>query len=291
MIERSSNTDLSANLALPSVRVLWESASPVAVLALRASLEETSTRETEFAEFGRVTRDGTARTGTLGGAWTRNLTAAASLELAASHARVSYDTSTLVDYNETGGSVSYRFESSANSRYSLSARASHLNPKEGGETASRGEFEVGYEADISEGVTLNATAGAVRTDALRKKTDPVGSLRFTYSGERLGYVLAWSRDVSASGSLGGYARSESLDASLTYPFTLNTSLSLGSRHVRSLEADREAGATAYARIRSELTRFWALTMGLEHQRAMPFGGPTARGTSVTVGLIYAHPDF
>ena len=67
MIERSSNTDLSANRTLPSVRVLWESSSPVDVFGLRASLEEASTRETEFAEFGRVTRDSTQRTGTLGG--------------------------------------------------------------------------------------------------------------------------------------------------------------------------------------------------------------------------------
>ena len=291
MIERSSNTDLSANRTLPSVRALWESSSPIDVFALRASLEESSTRETEFAEFGRVTLDSTQRTGTLGGTWTRNLTLGSSLELAMSHARVSYDTPPLVDYSETLGSMAYRFESSAVSRYSLSASASRLKPSGGGESASRGELGVGYEVDLSEAVTLNASAGAVRIAAAGNKTDPVGDLRLTYTGERIGYAVAWSREVSAVGSLGGYTRSENFDASMTYPFSIDTSLSLGFENARSLEADRDTGALAYARTRTALSRFWAFTMGFEHRRAKSGGGPTARGNSVVVGLVYSHPDF
>ncbi|MGB4347239.1 MAG: hypothetical protein WBJ21_12685 [Burkholderiaceae bacterium] len=290
MIEKSGNIDLSASRTLPSVRVLWESSSPVATFGLRASLEEASTRETEFAEFGRVTLDSSQRTGTLGGEWTRNLTAESSIELGVSHARVSYDTPLLLDYSESLGSVAYRFESSANAAYSLSASASRLNPEAGGESASRGELGLGYEVDISEGVSLNATAGAVRINALRKKTVPVGALSVAYRGERIGYAAAWSREVSAGGSLGGYTRSDGFEASVTYPFTANTSLALGVAHARSLEADGDAGVSAYARIRSELTRFWAFTMGFEQRRAMPFGRPTARGNSVAVGLVYAHPD-
>lgn len=290
-IERSSNTDLSANRTLPSVRVLWESSSPVAVFGLRASLEEASTRETEFAEFGRVTRDSTQRTGTLGGTWTRNLTAGSTLELAAAHARVNYDIPLLVDYGETRGSVAYRFESSANSRYSLSAGASRLNPVGGGESTSRGDLGLGYEVDISEVVTLNAAAGAVRTSTPQSKTNPVGALRLTYRGERLEYAVAWSRAVSVGDSLRGYTRSETFEASLTYPFTANTSLSLGIDHARSLDEDRDSGATAFARIRSQLTRSWAFTMGLEQRRAMPSSGPTARGNVAALGLVYTHPDI
>jgi hypothetical protein len=291
MIERSSNTDLSASRTLPSVRVLWESSDPVSVFGLHALLEEVSTRETEFAEFGRVTLDSTQRTGMLGGTWNRNLTAGSSLVLAASHARVSYDTPLSVDYNETRGSAAYRFESSANSRYLLSAVVARLNPDGGGESASLGELGLSYEVDLREGVTMTAKAGVAHTNAQRNKTDPVGALRLAYAGERVGYAVGWSRDVSASASLGGYARSESLDASFSYPFSIDTSLSLGFIHARSLDEDRDAGATAYARIRSELTRLWAFTFGLEHRRAMPSGGPTARGNMVAFGLVYSHPDF
>lgn len=291
MIERSSNTDLSASRTLPSVGLLWEHSGPVDVVALRATVEEASTRETEFAEFGRVTQDSTQRTAMVRGTWTRNLSAGTSVELAASHARLSYDQPLLVDYTETLGSVLYRIESSASSRYSLSASAARLNPDGGGEGASRRQLGVGYEVDLREGLTLNATTGAVRSTAPRKKTVPVGALRLTYRGERIGYQLAWARDVSTGASLGGYMRSQGFEASLTYPFTASTSLSIGFNRVQSLEDDRDAGATAYARIRSELTRFWTFTMGLEQRRSMPFARPTAQGHSVAVGLVYAHPDF
>ncbi len=291
MIEKSGNTDLSANRTLPSVRVLWESSTPVAVFALRASLEEASTRETEFAEFGRVTRDSTERMGTLGGTWTRNMTASSSLEFAASYARVSYDTPLLVDYSETRGSLTQRVDLSANSRYSLLASMARLNPDRAGESASRGELGLGYEVDISEQLALNATGGAVRLSGPRRSTHFVGGVRLAREGERLGYAVSWSRNVLASGSLGGYVRSENVDASLTYPFSINTSLSVGIGHARSLERDRDAGVTAYARVRSELTRFWALTLGLEHRRSMPFGALTARGNLVAVGLVYTDSEF
>ncbi len=204
---------------------------------------------------------------------------------------MNYDTPSLVDYRETLGSVVYRIESSARSRYEFSASASRLNPEEDSQSTSRGEISLGYQADLSEVVTLNATLGAVRTSELRSKTNPVGALRIAYTGERAGYALGWSRNVSVGGSVRGYTRSETVDTSLTYPFTANTSLSFGFNQARSLEADREKGSTVYARIRSELTRFWVFTVGLENRRAKSSGAPTASGNSLALGLAYTHPDF
>lgn len=291
LIEKSSDTALSANRTLPSVRVLWENSSPVAILGLRASWEEASTRETEFAEFGRVTLDSKERTGAVGGTWTYNLTAGTALELDLSHDRVTYDTPLLVNHRETSGSVAYRISASANSRYRLTAGVSRLTPDGDRERQSRSELGAGYERDISEGLVLNATAGAVRTNTVRGKTAPVGALRLTYTGERIGYAFAWSRDVSADGSVAGYTRSQVLDASASYPLSIDTSLSLGISHAQSLDGDRDAGSAVYARIQTELTRFWTLSMGLEQRRAKPAAGPTAKGHSVAIGLVYSHPDF
>ena len=291
MVEKSSNTDLSANRTLPSVRLLWENASPVEVFGLRASLEEASTRETEFAELGRVTLDTTQRTGTLGGSWTRNLTERSVIELAASHARVGYDTASIVDYSETRGSLEYRFELSPSSRYSLTSIAARLKPSGGGASVSRSEFGLGYEIDLRQDVTLNARVGVAHINAPVGKTDPVGALRIAYTGERVGYALEWARDVSLGGTSGGYTRSETFGGSFNYPFTVDTSLALGFSQARSFEADRDVGVTVYARIRSELSRFWAFTMGLEHRRAKSSGTPSVSGNALAVGFVYAHPDF
>jgi hypothetical protein len=263
----------------------------VAVFGLRASLEEASTRETEFAEFGRVALDSKERTGTVGGTWTYNLSADTALALDLSHDRVTYDTPLLVNHRETTGSIAYRISASSNTRYSLTAGASRLTPDGDRERESRSELGLGYERDLSEGLVMNATAGAVRINTASGKTAPVGELRLTYTGERIGYSVSWSRDVSADAAVGGYTRSQVLDASATYPLTIDTSFSLGVSHARSLDGTRDTGSMAYARIQSELTRFWTLSLGLEQRRAKPAGGPAAKGHSVALGLVYSHPDF
>lgn len=291
LIERSNDTSLSANRTLPNVRVLWESSSPVVVQSVHASLEEESTRETEFVELGKVILDSTRRTGTIGGKLIRQVSAESTLEMAVSHARVSYNAPLLVDYSETRGSVAYGFQSSAVARHSFTASVEGMNPDGAHVNASRVGLVLGREMDVSDRVTLGTTVGAAWTSSPRRTTDLLASLRLVHEGERIDYSVAWSRDVRSSGSVGGYVRSQNFDASATIPFSSNNTLSLGVGHAMSLEADREAGATAYARFRSELTRFWALTMGLEHRQSLPSGRPSARSSAVNLGLVYAHPDF
>lgn len=297
LIERSSDTDLSAQRSLPSVGVLWESSSPTGVLGLRGSLAEASTRETEFAEFGRVALDSTQRTGSVGATWARELTLNSSLELAVNHARVSYDTPLLSDYNETGISAQYRWQQHANSRYSLTASSARLRREgdvsDGDERAriSRSGIQLGYETDLSAGLTLGAHLGAVRTGSPDSRTGSVGGLRLVHEGERLSYALDWARDVSADGTPRGYTRADALGVTLTYPFSVNTSLSVGASHARTLDGAGDEGTTAFARVRSDLTAFWAFTAGLEHRRARSSGSPSVQGHSVSLGLVYTHPDF
>lgn len=290
-IERSSNTNLSANRELPRASVLWQNTGQLAVLELRASLEEASTRETEFADFGRVTLDSTERTGTLGARWTRDLTAQSRLELSALHRQVDYDAPLLVDFSETQGSAVYGFEPSDVVRYTATLGVARLNPEGGGESASRTGIGVGYQRDLTEELTVNANVGAVRVTLPQRKTFGIAGLRLGYEGERIGYTVSWSREVSAGGSVGGYERSEAYDASVSYPWSATTSLSVGAGRTRSLEADRNIGTTAYARVRSELTQFWALTFGLESRRAKPPGRPSASSNSAVVGLVYQNPNF
>ncbi|MBA4264256.1 MAG: hypothetical protein C0453_04175 [Comamonadaceae bacterium] len=297
LIERSSDTDLSAQRSLPSVGVLWESSSPTGVLGLRASLAEASTRETEFAEFGRVALDSTQRTGAVGATWARELSLTSGMELAVNHARVRYDTPLLRDYNETGASAQYRWQQHANRRYSLTVNTAQLR-REGeliGEDErnriSRNGIQLGYEADLSEGLTLGAHLGAVRTGSPDSRTRSVGGLRLAHEGERLAYAFEWGRDVSADGTPRGYSRADTISALITYPFSVNTSLSVGASHARSLDGARDQGTTAFARIRSDLTPFWAFTAGVEHRRARSGESPSAQGHSVSLGLVYTHPDF
>jgi hypothetical protein len=295
LIERSSNTALSAHRSLPSVGVLWEGRGPTSVIGLRASLEEVSTRETEFADFGRVALDSTQRTASLGASWAKELSERTDLELTVFHTRVVFDTPLSRDYEETGASVLYRWLQSTNSRFALTASTVQQRQEADGagigeNNISRTGLVLGYEVDLSEGLTLGANAGVVRSGT-DSRTHSVGGVRLAREGERLAYTLQWARDVSADGTARGYTRAETFGASLSYPFTVDTSLTLGASRARSLNGARDEGALVYAQIRSELTPFWTLTAGLEHRRARSVGAPVARGHAVTLGLIYMHPDF
>lgn len=291
LVERSSKTELSADRELPRASLLWQNTSAVSVFQLNASFEEASTRETEFADFGRVTIDSTSTTGSIGARWTRDLTAESSLDLAMSYRDIGYDSPALVEYSEALASAAYLLRPSANVGYSLTAEVSRLNPDGAARSASRTGLLFGYEREITEDLRLTASAGAVRVNLPQSKTYGVAGLRFAKTGERLGYLVGWSRSVGASGSVGGYERSEAYDASVTYSLTELSSLAIGASRTRSLEGSRDAGSTAYTRIRSELTQFWALTMGLEFRRSDPAGRPSARGHSAIVGLVYENPDF
>lgn len=291
LVERSNRTDLSADRELPRASVLWQNSSAVSVFEVNASLEEASTRETEFAEFGRVTLDSTSRTGQIGTRWTRDLTPASSIDIAAAYRQVNYDSSALVEYAEVLASAAYLFRPSETTTYSLAGDVSRLNPDGTTPSASRAGLLLGYEREITPEQRVNANVGVVRVNLPQKKTYAVGGLRFSHAGERLGYSLGWSRNVGASGAIGGYERSETYDAAMTYPLTELSSLAVGATRSRSLEAARDAGSSVYARVRSELTQFWALTFGLEFRRSEPSGRPSARGHSAVVGLVYENPDF
>jgi len=290
-IERSSNTDRSANRTLPRAGFLWESTGPVSVLALRASAEVASTRETEFAEFGRVARDTNQRIGALGVEWTRNISEGSRWVLGATHRAVSYQGGLFTDFDETSGSAAYSTDLSPTARLSVGTTVATVNPAGLADNSSRAGITVGYETDLSEALLFAANAGFVRTDAATSSTNPVGGLRLTYTGERLRYTLGWTREVSAGGTVVGFTRVQNINASVTLPLSADNDVSFGISHAKLLDGARDAGATAFLRWSSVLSPFWTFTAGLEHRRAMPFTGPTARGQAVILGLTYSHPDF
>ncbi len=295
LIERSSNTDLSANRSLPNVGVRWEGRGPTSTIGLRASLAETSTRETAFTDFGRVAIDSTERTGTIGATWARELTASTSLELETFHSRVEYDTPLLRDYQETGANVRYRWQSNLNHRYSLTGGTVRQRQDRDafgqGNRISRNELILGYEVDLSQSVILTANAGVARTSAVDSRTHAIGGFRLVNEGERLTYSVEWARNVSSDGTVRGFTRADTLGGSIGYFLTADTLFTVGASRARSLDGERDEGTLAYARVRTELTPFWSITGGVQHRRARSAGAPFARGHEVTVGLVYSHPDF
>jgi hypothetical protein len=119
----------------------------------------------------------------------------------------------------------------------------------------------------------------------------VGVVQLLYEGERLGTDMEWSREVGASGAGGGYTLTQGLSWDLSYSLTESTSLTAGSARARVLDIGRGTGGSVGFGVRSELSPFWSMAVRFERVRASTAGGETARGNSVSVGFVYAHPDL
>jgi hypothetical protein len=268
------------------------------VLGLRASFEEASSRSTEFVEFGRVTLDSVQQTGLLSATWSKEMSPTRVLRLATDYVRTRYESPLLESSQEITGSANIRTALDEDAYYSIEGIASKLSVDGPSPSASRAGLVFGYEVSLSDAMVINTGVGVMRSSNVASQTDPVGYLRMSYrGGERTTYELSMERTVGAGGTVGGYARIQAMDASLSYALTENTSVDFGIRRVDSrapeavVGSERSEGSSITARLRSELSQFWAMTFALEQRRQTVAGGRGARGHSVGVGLVYSHPDF
>ncbi|MCU0762424.1 MAG: hypothetical protein ACK40L_02665 [Hydrogenophaga sp.] len=291
VLERSSDTRVSANRADPNISYELELSAPTSVITLNASLEEASSRTTEFLETGRVTEDSTLRTGLAGARWAKQLSESTSLELAGGYSQVRYDTPLLVGYSETRAESSLGWQPADGSRFSLAVAAARLNPDNNAERSRRQGLLVSHERQLSPTFSAQIGVGTVKTSGARAGRDTVGNLQLVYAGERLSSEIEWVREISPSGSVGGYTLSRGVAWGLSYPLTASTTLTSRYSRARSLEIDGSTGQSLAFGLRSELTAFWSMTVRLERARATLASGARANGNAIGIGLVYAHPNL
>jgi hypothetical protein len=293
VLERSSNTALSAHRSDPQLGVDWLWSAPTSQLALRGRLQEEATRTAEFDSTGRVTVDSTRRTGEVGGDWSQDLSPITRLTLGAAHAQVDYETPLLVGYRESSTSATIERSLAEDARISVEARYGRLRPEdlllftEG----TRSSLFLDYETALSELWTAGLGVGRVRTTDETRRNTTVGRLLLTYRGERLSSTLDWHREVAPSGAVGGYARTDGFRWTNGLALTSDTELSVSFARSRSLEEGGSIGRVASIVLRSALTQFWTMSLGYENRQSTPAVGPKARGNAVSIGFSYSHPDF
>lgn len=291
VLERSSNTAISDNRADPNVSLAVERALPVGALGLRASVSESSTREEEFTESGRVTSDATQRNILLDGTWTRELSEVARLEVGLGLAKVRYDTPSFVGYREARTSLGIGYDLMEDTELSATLAAARLTPDQELARSSRRGFAVGLSTRLSQALRVVAEVGTVRTSGLRSSSDPSLSFRMDYEGERLTTALEFARTTSASGSLGGYSGARTVGWTAEYPLSERTSVNLSASRARSLEPGSAVGISLVIGVRQALSEFWSVSGRLGRLESRPTGAGAARSTVAGLILTYSHPDF
>lgn len=291
VLERSSNTAISDNRADPNVSLAVERALPVGALGLRASVSESSTREEEFTESGRVTSDSTQRNILLDGTWTRELSEVARLEVGLGLAKVRYDTPSFVGYREARTSLGIGYDVMEDSELSATFATARLSPDRDLARSSLRSFSVGLSTRLSESLRLVAEAGTVRASGLRSASDPSLAFRVDYEGERLTTGLEFARTTIASGSSGGYSGARTVGWTAEYPLSERTTVNLSASRARSLEPGSAVGISLAIGVRQALSEFWSVSGRLGRLESRPTGAGAARSTVAGLILTYSHPDF
>lgn len=293
VLERSSNTDLSANRSDPRLGLNWQWSTPTSQLDLRGLLQEASTRTSEFDSTGLVTVDSTRRSVEAGADWFLDLSPVTRLALGAARTQVNYETPLLVGYRESSTSAAIERTLAEDVQIRVEARYGLLYPDDLQlfSKGKRSSLFLDYEAALSEFWTVGLGAGRVRSSGETRNSTEVGRLLLSFQGERLRSTLDWRREVAPSGSLGGYGRSDSFRWTNGLVLTSETRLDVSFGQFRSLEERATVGRAASFVLRSTLSQFWTMSLGYEGRQSKPAEGPKARGKSVSVGLSYSHPDF
>lgn len=288
VIERTSDTALLANRDFPSVGYTWGYAWPTSDLELRANLSESATRNTQFADFGRVTVDAREREFLTGARWNKEMTERTRLTLAANHREVDFDTPLLEDFRELSVSSRVTWDQSETEAYYFEPAYSRLTPRSGGPTSNQTRWLLGTTRALSQEWSLDAFGGQSRVSGLQTETGTVGGVRLNYAGNRVTGGLEWTRDVAPIGAVSRYVRNESLGVRVGYRLTEGATLAGRYSQSRSTDLTTGRGSLFAVSLDNQLADRWTSTVGVEERRSSGFGGLSGRGWAVRAGLVYSY---
>jgi hypothetical protein len=289
VLERSSNTALVASRNYPSLGYTWGYSWPTSSLELRANLAESTTRNTELEELGRITVDSRESSVVAGGRWTQELTARTRLALDLSNTRVSYDSALLDGYRELQVSSRVSWEATEKLVYFFEPTFARLEAFGTATETTRKRWLVGLRGELVPGWSLTAFVGQAKTSVPVSAADNVGGLQLAYQGSRLTSAFDWSRDVTSSAATDTYVRSGSVALRFGYRVTERATLSASVTRSRSDGIGGSRGQVSSLSLENELDSHWSARLGVDARKTSAVGGASGSGTAIRAALIYAHP--
>lgn len=289
VLERSSNTALVASRNYPSLGYTWTYFWPTSSLELRGNLAESSTRNTEFEEFGRVTVDSRERTLSAAVRWTQELTERTDWVLNVARSTVGYDVDSLSDYSEIELSSRVSWEATEGISYFIEPAYVRLTRSVSTATLVQARWQAGVSGELAAGWTLTSFFGQAHIGKAPSKTGTLAGLQLAFVGSRWLTSVDWSRDFSVSVADTTYVRTEALVLRQAYRLTEGATLSASVAQSHSEGANASRGLVSSLVLENELGVNWSSSLGVEHRRSTRVGGSAGRGWSVRAGVVYAYP--
>jgi len=293
-LERSSNTQVSANRQDPSVELKWQQETTTSSWGLNAKYFKASTRTTEFDQTGIVTADRTQTNRSVGANWGKYLAERWMANGGINQQWVDYDTDSLVSYRNSTASGGLAYDLTASEKLSVFFSGSHYSPAANSFILARPSSSMGlmfgYVGALSDKIDWNFQAGKVKITGLDAGYYLQGKLQVNYKGDYTNAGVSFDRSAVAGGQTGGLTVSNSLRLQTRIEVAERTAIDFF--YSLTKNAGYNGGKTNSMGVNYvfQITPLWRLNFNVQRKTADQRTG-YAGANVVGVGLNYSHPDF
>lgn len=296
VLERSTNSQVSADRNDPRMRAGWRHTLSVASYGLYAAFEERAYRSVDADIRAPREVDGTRRLASVGGDWSYTIGPKTTLSASGREERVTFDTPQAADYHLSAANVQFAAGVDERAEWYASADASSYRPTATpglpGSTEDSASFGVlaGYRRALAETWDMDLAAGVVRFTGPSADTSWQGIAKLLYSATRLQARLEAGRRPGVS--TGTSSLSLTSVASVALRYALDELSGLGVEATASRFHAEEVSRATYliASYDRRLAPFWTLTARAQYRARSDQAG-SAHANVVSLTLTYSRPDF
>ena len=290
-IQRSSDQRILADREDPRLNLGWQRETETGALGSSWRYEESSTLAA-LDETGVETSDGTRKKHALSGFWRTQANARSTLSNTLTYNTVSYDDTTLHDYED----LSLNFDID----YALTARwvpftgftvSRYIPADDSAEQASTNYKPVaGVRLALSETWDAELQAGHDVASSDEYEGGWQGGVSINYSGERALLSLGAERTTTTSGE-GGFVEVEQLHGTWSYALSERSSAGLGATWRDSKGAQPNVFSQVDAWLSHELSSSWQTRLSVAYKQRSEDYVADASASVIGLTFIYSHPDI
>ena len=289
-IERSSNVFLSENRNDPSAFLDWNRPTNTGEFGISAVYNEMATRLAETDISGPGYNPSTRVSRMISGKWSDSLSNRSSLSANVSYEGVFYMGGTYIDYVTRSGDMMFKYDLSELNATSLRISHSNYVPVTGNLPSDTTNYMIIWDWKTSDELNGNLEIGRYRiSDAISTSVGRQFSANMQYVGQRAGFELNASQQVSPSGA-GGYIVIDQATANWKYALSefSNAGIDLiwQKNHYQTNIINRNPGIW----LQNELNSFWNLRTYFQHRTSEETGVSSASSNIFGISFTYSYAD-
>jgi hypothetical protein len=295
--EKSSNTDVAKDRVDPRLRAVWKHADALDTAQLAFLADRRALRAVDVREHVPVGVDGARTLYSIGGNWTRELSARSKAGIDLTQEWDQYADVQTPDSRLTVGAARYTWQQDERRSWYAAANGQYYRPEArtdapqggiGSTSSMAAGALLGITQSVSEALRLDANAGPMHFNH-PSKDGWQGRLSAEYTARRWSGGIDLARTPSVNYTIGGLVESDEGRAHLRYELGPLSSLDLQAAY--SVQSDPESRNT-FASVAwvHQWTRAWQVSVRGSVNRQQGLEG-TARSNRIALVLTYSASDL